>query len=115
MQNFGFYFSLSSFQIVEKKGGKTKQRKPSKSSKRSWRVSAASAQQRGEDSKHMRHPFALYGSGEKDANMAGRKTHNVCPTASTQEVSFPARLLRDKSGVCNSGAYGCSSSSPSPC
>lgn len=81
-------FSILSVLIVEKEAGQTKQTKPSKFSKRSWRASAASIQQRREESMHRRHPFALYGSGEKDASMAGRKTHNVCPAASTHEVSF---------------------------
>lgn len=38
------------------------------------------------DSKESRHHFALYGSGEKDADIAARKTHNVGPAASTSEV-----------------------------
>ncbi|MEQ2172222.1 hypothetical protein GOODEAATRI_018865 [Goodea atripinnis] len=39
-----------------------------------------------EDPKKSAHPFALYGSGEKDADIAGRKTHNVGPAASTAEI-----------------------------
>lgn len=41
-----------------------------------------------EESKDGKHPFALYGSGEKEADIAGRKTHNVGPAASTNEVFF---------------------------
>lgn len=89
-------FSILSVLIAEKEPRQTKQTKPSKFSKRSWRVSAASTQQRREESMHRRHPFALYGSGEKDASMAGRKTHNVCPAASTREVSFLGVPLCDK-------------------
>lgn len=37
--------------------------------------------------KENRHPFALYGGGEKQTDMASRKTHNVGPEASTAEVS----------------------------
>lgn len=44
-------------------------------------------QQPREDIKESRHPFALYGSGEKDADVASRKTHNVGPAASTAEVT----------------------------
>lgn len=35
-----------------------------------------------------RHPFALYGSGERDADISGRKTHNVGPAASTKQVCY---------------------------
>uniref|UniRef100_A0A3B5KPT9 Centriole, cilia and spindle-associated protein b n=1 Tax=Takifugu rubripes TaxID=31033 RepID=A0A3B5KPT9_TAKRU len=79
--------------------GQTKQTQPSKFSKRSWRVSAASTQQRREESMHRRHPFALYGSGEKDASMAGRKTHNVCPAASTREIHESALRAKTRREV----------------
>ncbi|XP_056616644.1 centriole, cilia and spindle-associated protein [Triplophysa dalaica] len=36
--------------------------------------------------KENRHPFALYGGGEKQTDMASRKTHNVGPEASTAEI-----------------------------
>ncbi|XP_011607908.1 centriole, cilia and spindle-associated protein isoform X1 [Takifugu rubripes] len=83
----------------EKEAGQTKQTQPSKFSKRSWRVSAASTQQRREESMHRRHPFALYGSGEKDASMAGRKTHNVCPAASTREIHESALRAKTRREV----------------
>lgn len=78
------------FLFAEKESGGAQQSKPSKPSKQTWRsqrVRPAPSQQPREDSKDSRHPFALYGSGEKDADMAGRKTHNVCPAASTHEVT----------------------------
>ncbi|XP_077376070.1 centriole, cilia and spindle-associated protein isoform X2 [Festucalex cinctus] len=53
---------------------------------------AAPAQPPIEDSKH---PFALYASGEKDADTAGKKTYNVLPVASTNEIH--ASALRAKS------------------
>ncbi|XP_077419311.1 centriole, cilia and spindle-associated protein [Vanacampus margaritifer] len=53
---------------------------------------AAPARPPDEDSKH---PFAMYASGEKDADIAGRKTHNVRPAASTNEIH--ASALRAKS------------------
>lgn len=38
--------------------------------------------------KESRHPFAMYGSGERQADMASKRTHNVGPAASTKEVSI---------------------------
>lgn len=38
--------------------------------------------------KESRHPFAMYGSGEKQADMASKRTHNVGPAASTKEVTY---------------------------
>lgn len=79
-----------SFLLVDKDTGGIKQSKPSKLSRQAWRsqrVRPAPAQQSREDSQDRRHPFALYGSGEKDADTAGRRTHNVCPAASTHEVT----------------------------
>ncbi|XP_037553426.1 centriole, cilia and spindle-associated protein [Nematolebias whitei] len=67
----------------------TQKTKLSKSSKQAWRsqrVRPAPFQPPREDIKESRHPFALYGSGEKDADVASRKTHNVGPAASTAEI-----------------------------
>ncbi|XP_051503599.1 centriole, cilia and spindle-associated protein-like isoform X1 [Myxocyprinus asiaticus] len=36
--------------------------------------------------KENRHPFALYGSGERQTDMASKKTHNVGPATSTSEI-----------------------------
>ncbi|KAJ8248354.1 hypothetical protein GJAV_G00241110 [Gymnothorax javanicus] len=41
-----------------------------------------------------RHPFAMYGWAEQQANMAGKKTHNVLPAGSTTEIH--ASALRAK-------------------
>ncbi|XP_039987351.1 centriole, cilia and spindle-associated protein [Xiphias gladius] len=77
------------------------QSKPSKSSKKNWRsqqVRPAPSRQPMEDSMESRHPFALYGSGEKDADIAGRKTHNVGPAASTNEIhesALRAKIRRE--------------------
>lgn len=73
----------------DKSTGGITQSKPSKYSRqarRSHHVKPTPAQQSRENSQETRHPFALYGSGEKDADTAGRKTHNVCPVASTHEI-----------------------------
>ncbi|KAJ8393257.1 hypothetical protein AAFF_G00063290 [Aldrovandia affinis] len=42
-----------------------------------------------------KHPFALYGWAEQRADIAGKKTHNVRPAASTKEIH--ASALRAKS------------------
>nr|XP_023689530.1 centriole, cilia and spindle-associated protein [Paramormyrops kingsleyae]XP_023689531.1 centriole, cilia and spindle-associated protein [Paramormyrops kingsleyae]XP_023689532.1 centriole, cilia and spindle-associated protein [Paramormyrops kingsleyae]XP_023689534.1 centriole, cilia and spindle-associated protein [Paramormyrops kingsleyae]XP_023689535.1 centriole, cilia and spindle-associated protein [Paramormyrops kingsleyae] len=56
----------------------------------------AKSQPRGvtEPDKENRHPFALYGSGEKQAEMAAKRTHNVGPCTSTSEIH--ASALRAK-------------------
>ncbi|XP_071344206.1 centriole, cilia and spindle-associated protein [Trachinotus anak] len=76
--------------------------KPSKYSKQTWssqRVRPASSRQPRRDSKESRHPFALYGSGEKDADIAGRKTHNVGPVASTTEIHESALRAKTRRQV----------------
>lgn len=57
----------------------------------------AKSQPRGvtEPDKENRHPFALYGSGEKQAEMAAKRTHNVGPCTSTSEV----RLYKSATAV----------------
>nr|XP_061796454.1 centriole, cilia and spindle-associated protein [Nerophis lumbriciformis] len=59
---------------------------------RPQRIKSAPARPPTEDDKH---PFALYACGEKDADIAGRKTHNVRPLASTSQIH--ASALRAKS------------------
>ncbi|XP_051235533.1 centriole, cilia and spindle-associated protein [Dicentrarchus labrax] len=89
----------------EKDTGGPQQSKPSKSSKQTWRsqrVRPAPTRQPWEDSKDNkdnRHPFALYGSGEKDADIAGRKTHNVGPVASTNEIHESALRAKTRREV----------------
>lgn len=78
------------------------QSKPSKSlrqPRRSQRVRPAPSRLPREDSKESRHPFALYGSGEKDADTAGRKTHNVGPVASTNEIHESALRAKTRREV----------------
>ncbi|XP_043992038.1 centriole, cilia and spindle-associated protein isoform X3 [Gambusia affinis] len=77
----------------ETRAARPHQRKPSKSTRPAWRSQRVRpVRQLKEDTKEKRHPFALYGSGEKDADVADRKTHNVGPAASTAEVIFMNRL-----------------------
>ncbi|XP_061601451.1 centriole, cilia and spindle-associated protein [Cololabis saira] len=78
------------------------QKKPSKSVKQTWRsqrVRPAPLQEPQDDSKESRHPFALYGSGEKDADIAARKTHNVGPAASTTEIHESALRAKTRRQV----------------
>ncbi|KAK7913370.1 hypothetical protein WMY93_013581 [Mugilogobius chulae] len=61
---------------------------------RSQRVRPLPTQQVKEDVKQARHPFVLYASGEKDSDIARRKTHNVRPVASTKEIHESACVQR---------------------
>ncbi|KAL7405918.1 hypothetical protein ABVT39_010128 [Epinephelus coioides] len=81
---------------------RSRQSKPPKASKQTWRsqrVRPAPTRQPRDDSKESRHPFALYGSGEKDADMASRKTHNVGPVASTTEIHESALRAKTRREV----------------
>ncbi|XP_049909308.1 centriole, cilia and spindle-associated protein isoform X2 [Epinephelus moara] len=81
---------------------RSQQSKPPKASKQTWRsqrVRPAPTRQPRDDSKESRHPFALYGSGEKDADMASRKTHNVGPVASTTEIHESALRAKTRREV----------------
>uniref|UniRef100_A0A8C9XT69 Centriole, cilia and spindle-associated protein b n=2 Tax=Sander lucioperca TaxID=283035 RepID=A0A8C9XT69_SANLU len=83
-------------------GSRLQQSKPSKSSKQTWRsqrVRPAPTRQPGDDSKESRHPFALYASGEKNSNMASKKTHNVGPAASTTEIHESALRAKTRREV----------------
>ncbi|XP_028256840.1 centriole, cilia and spindle-associated protein isoform X2 [Parambassis ranga] len=78
------------------------QSKPFKSSKPTWRsqrVRPMPSREPKEDAKESRHPFALYGSGEKDADIAGRKTHNVGPAASTNKIHESALRAKTRREV----------------
>ncbi|XP_020794702.1 centriole, cilia and spindle-associated protein [Boleophthalmus pectinirostris] len=66
---------------------------------RSQRVRPLPTQQIKEDSKQNRHPFVLYASGEKDSDIARRKTHNVRPVASTKEIHESALRAKTRREV----------------
>uniref|UniRef100_UPI0037E7EDC5 centriole, cilia and spindle-associated protein n=1 Tax=Semicossyphus pulcher TaxID=241346 RepID=UPI0037E7EDC5 len=83
---------------VKDTGGRQKS-KPSKQTWRAERVRPAPPRKPEEDTKESRHPFALYGSGEKDADMASRKTHNVGPAASTNEIHDSALRAKTRREV----------------
>uniref|UniRef100_A0A1A7XYE8 Centriole, cilia and spindle-associated protein b n=1 Tax=Iconisemion striatum TaxID=60296 RepID=A0A1A7XYE8_9TELE len=84
-------------------GGPPSQKtKPSSSTKQTHRlqqVRPSPLQQPREDTKESRHPFALYGSGEKDADISARKTHNVGPAASTSEIHESALRAKTRREV----------------
>ncbi|KAJ6664651.1 hypothetical protein lerEdw1_006224 [Lerista edwardsae] len=50
---------------------------------------SARSPERTDATKGTKHPFALYGWGEKQTNTGSQKTHNVCASASVNEVSPP--------------------------
>ncbi|XP_076831429.1 centriole, cilia and spindle-associated protein [Brachyhypopomus gauderio] len=49
--------------------------------------------------KESRHPFAMYGAGERSVEMASRKTHNVGPAASTKEIHESALRAKTRREV----------------
>uniref|UniRef100_A0A672ST85 Centriole, cilia and spindle-associated protein-like n=1 Tax=Sinocyclocheilus grahami TaxID=75366 RepID=A0A672ST85_SINGR len=49
--------------------------------------------------KENRHPFALYGAGERQTDMASKKTHNVGPAASTAEIHDSALRAKTRREV----------------
>ncbi|KAL2083690.1 hypothetical protein ACEWY4_021463 [Coilia grayii] len=51
------------------------------------------------DDKENRHPFAMYGSGDRKADTASKKTHNVCPAASTKEIHESALRAKTRREV----------------
>ncbi|TSK22661.1 Centriole, cilia and spindle-associated protein [Bagarius yarrelli] len=46
--------------------------------------------------KETRHPFAMYGSGERQADMAQKRTHNVRPATSTKEIHESALRAKNR-------------------
>ncbi|KAK1791780.1 hypothetical protein P4O66_013756 [Electrophorus voltai] len=49
--------------------------------------------------KESKHPFAMYGAGERSVEMASRKTHNVGPAASTKEIHESALRAKTRREV----------------
>ncbi|KAF3686299.1 Centriole, cilia and spindle-associated protein [Channa argus] len=83
-------------------GPQPQQSKPTKSSQQprhSQKVRVAPSRQSRKDIKERRHPFALYASGEKDADIAARKTHNVGAAASTTEIHESALRAKTRREV----------------
>uniref|UniRef100_A0A3B5M3U4 Centriole, cilia and spindle-associated protein b n=1 Tax=Xiphophorus couchianus TaxID=32473 RepID=A0A3B5M3U4_9TELE len=86
--------------VQNEEAARPHQRKPSESTRPAWRSQCVRpVRQLKEDTKEKRHPFALYGSGEKDADIADRKTHNVGPAASTAEIHESALRAKTRRQV----------------
>nr|XP_025039867.1 centriole, cilia and spindle-associated protein isoform X2 [Pelodiscus sinensis] len=84
--NQGKAAEWSSVKQTDKSTSRTGQH-PSQSalSSRNDRRSAKSPQ-RTDVAKEHKHPFALYGWGEKHTDTGSQKTHNVCASASVHEA-----------------------------
>ncbi|KAM6977894.1 centriole, cilia and spindle-associated protein [Aplochiton taeniatus] len=67
--------------------------------RRTPRVRPAPLRNPVEVKKENRHPFALYGAGERQADMAARKTHNVGPVQSTNEIHVSALRAKTRREV----------------
>ncbi|CAN9506955.1 unnamed protein product [Ophioblennius macclurei] len=91
--------SLNRDQVKVSRGLQPPQNKSTKQTWHSQRVRPATTRQLKEENKDSRHPFALYGSGEKDADISARKTHNVGPAASTKEIHESALRARTRREV----------------
>lgn len=63
------------------------------------RVRSAPKHKPREDNMEGRHPFALYGRGERTADIAAKKTHNVGPAASTVEIHESALRAKTRREV----------------
>ncbi|NXS06706.1 CCSAP protein, partial [Neodrepanis coruscans] len=75
-------------------------RRPSRSalSSRNDRKSAKSPQ-RTDAPKENKHPFALYGWGERQTDTGSQKTHNVCASASMNEIHESALRAKNRRQV----------------
>uniref|UniRef100_A0A8C2STT0 Centriole, cilia and spindle associated protein n=1 Tax=Coturnix japonica TaxID=93934 RepID=A0A8C2STT0_COTJA len=75
-------------------------RRPSQSalSSRNDRRSAKSPQ-KADAPKENKHPFALYGSGERQTDTGSQKTHNVCASASVNEIHESALRAKNRRQV----------------
>ncbi|NXQ91776.1 CCSAP protein, partial [Nyctibius grandis] len=75
-------------------------RRPSRSalSSRNDRRSARSPQ-KTDAPKENKHPFALYGWGERQTDTGSQKTHNVCASASANEIHESARRAKNRRQV----------------
>ncbi|XP_060098866.1 centriole, cilia and spindle-associated protein [Heteronotia binoei] len=56
----------------------------------------AKSPQRTEIPKGTKHPFALYGWGEKQTDTGNQKTHNVCASASSNEIHESALRAKNR-------------------
>ncbi|NXI48560.1 CCSAP protein, partial [Galbula dea] len=73
-------------------------RRPSALSSRNGRRSAKSPQ-KTDAPKENKHPFALYGWGERQTDTGSQKTHNVCASASANEIHESALRAKNRRQV----------------
>ncbi|XP_062980461.1 centriole, cilia and spindle-associated protein [Elgaria multicarinata webbii] len=59
----------------------------------------AKSPQRTDAAKGLKHPFALYGWGEKQTDTGSQKTHNVCASASVNEIHESALRAKNRRQV----------------
>ncbi|XP_068920983.1 centriole, cilia and spindle-associated protein isoform X1 [Petaurus breviceps papuanus] len=59
----------------------------------------AKSPQRPSKTKEIKHPFALYGWGEKQTDTGSQKTHNVCASASAQQIHESALRAKNRRQV----------------
>ncbi|XP_054849134.1 centriole, cilia and spindle-associated protein [Eublepharis macularius] len=59
----------------------------------------AKSPQRAEAPKGTKHPFALYGWGEKQTDTGSQRTHNVCASASANEIHESALRAKNRRQV----------------
>uniref|UniRef100_A0A8C0GNM0 Centriole, cilia and spindle associated protein n=1 Tax=Chelonoidis abingdonii TaxID=106734 RepID=A0A8C0GNM0_CHEAB len=60
---------------------------------------SAKSPQRTDAAKEHKHPFALYGWGEKRTDTGSQKTHNVCASASVHEIHESALRAKNRRQV----------------
>ncbi|XP_044531905.1 centriole, cilia and spindle-associated protein [Gracilinanus agilis] len=59
----------------------------------------AKSPQRPSKTKEVKHPFALYGWGEKQTDTGSQKTHNVCASASEKQIHESALRAKNRRQV----------------
>ncbi|XP_043860756.1 centriole, cilia and spindle-associated protein [Dromiciops gliroides] len=59
----------------------------------------AKSPQRQSKTKEIKHPFALYGWGEKQTDTGSQKTHNVCASASAHQIHESALRAKNRRQV----------------
>ncbi|XP_074079118.1 centriole, cilia and spindle-associated protein [Macrotis lagotis] len=59
----------------------------------------AKSPQRPSKTKEIKHPFALYGWGEKQTDTGSQKTHNVCASASAHQIHESALRAKNRRQV----------------
>uniref|UniRef100_A0A4X2JVI9 Centriole, cilia and spindle associated protein n=1 Tax=Vombatus ursinus TaxID=29139 RepID=A0A4X2JVI9_VOMUR len=59
----------------------------------------AKSPQRPSKTKEIKHPFALYGWGEKQTDTGSQKTHNVCASASAKQIHESALRAKNRRQV----------------